>query len=484
MAGLNHLLWLGLAAALLAAPAGAQSLDGKWEGRGCRSTVVMTVEGNSYQVIVNETTFKGQIVDGRKIDLNMPGAAQRHFRGEFVGDTFKAWVFNAAASGSGPSITSCRETFDLVRVGAPPAVAKAEPAPAAAVPPPAPAPQPVPQPARVEPPRPAQPAPAPQQTAAPPAPAAPPPSAGGDAVELAFWETIKGSTNPADFRAYLESFPNGRFAPLARLRAQPPAPPQVAAAPAPAPPPKPAPLAGIDIGSFHALAIGNDNYRSIPRLKTAVNDAQVVSRMLRDSYGFNVRLLTNATRHEILTAMTALRQTLTDRDNLLIFYAGHGILDTDTERGYWLPVDAEKDNPANWISNADLTDVVKAIRARHVLVVADSCYSGTLVRAVMPDFRSPVEQETWWKRVASRRSRAALTSGGLEPVLDGGGGGHSVFARAFLQALQDNDAVLDATTLFKRVQRPVAVNSDQTPSYSDIRGAGHDGGEFLFVRRR
>jgi formylglycine-generating enzyme required for sulfatase activity len=47
------------------------------------------------------------------------------------------------------------------------------------------------------------------------------PSAGTppDAFELAFWESVRESKNPADYRAYLQAFPNGRFAPLARLRA-------------------------------------------------------------------------------------------------------------------------------------------------------------------------------------------------------------------------------------------------------------------------
>ena len=83
--------------------------------------------------------------------------------------------------------------------------------------------------------------------------------------------------------------------------------------------------------------------------------------------------------------------------------------------------------------------------------------------------------------MARKRSRTALVSGGLEPVLDSGGGSHSVFAKAFLAALEDNDGVLEGQELFARVSRPVVVNSDQTPDYSDIRRAGHDGGEFLFV---
>ena len=94
----------------------------------------------------------------------------------------------------------------------------------------------------------AAPPPAPAVASAQPAaptgaPAAPRTGGGDDQAELAFWDAIKGSGSPAEFRAYLESFPNGRFAPLARLRAQQGAPPSasqaavpaVAAAPATAP---------------------------------------------------------------------------------------------------------------------------------------------------------------------------------------------------------------------------------------------------------
>lgn len=68
-------------------------------------------------------------------------------------------------------------------------------------------------------------------------------------------------------------------------------------------------------------------------------------------------------------------------------------------------------------------------------------------------------------------------------------GSHSVFASAFLDALSKNcqgrsETVLDGTQLFSNIRRPVMLNSDQTPEYSDIREAGHDGGDFLFVRVR
>jgi hypothetical protein len=113
-----------------------------------------------------------------------------------------------------------------------------------------------------------------------------------------------------------------------------------------------------------------------------------------------------------------------------------------------------------------------------VLVVADSCYSGTLTRGLNIRIKEP----DYIQRIAPKRSRTVLTSGGNEPVYDSGGGEHSVFAKAFIQALQENTGVMDGTTLFTQIRRPVVLNAPQTPQYSDIRFAGHDGGDFIFVR--
>ena len=243
------------------------------------------------------------------------------------------------------------------------------------------------------------------------------------------------------------------------------------------------PFADINFGAYHAIVIGNNDYADMPKLKSAVNDAQAVPETLRQDYGYAVNLILNATRSEIIKALSGARAKLKPNDNLLVYFAGHGILDTYAEEGYWLPVDAEKDNPANWVSNGDITNMLRAIRAKHVMVVADSCYSGTLVRAATADIKTANEREAWLKKVVKKRTRTALVSGGLEPVVDSGGGEHSVFAKAFLDALRGNEDVLEAERLFSKIKRPVALESDQTPQYSDVRRAGHVGGDFLFVRR-
>lgn len=234
------------------------------------------------------------------------------------------------------------------------------------------------------------------------------------------------------------------------------------------------------LGSYHALIIGNNNYKYIAKLNTAINDAKSVGYILQNKYGFKVKLIVDGTRNDILSVLDGYRTKLTQNDNLLIYYAGHGYYDKEAERGYWLPVDAKETTKVAWLSNVDITDTLKATKAKHVMVVADSCYSGTLTRAIHVKLRSP----EWLSKISRKKSRTVLTSGGLEPVSDSGGGVHSVFAKVFLNILKENTGVMDGTLFFSKLRRPVMVNSDQTPQYSDIRKAGHDGGDFLFVRKK
>ncbi len=218
----------------------------------------------------------------------------------------------------------------------------------------------------------------------------------------------------------------------------------------------------------------------MPKLRTAVNDAKSVSEVLSRDYGFEVQTLLDATREDIVVALDRLRSTLTSQDNLLIYYAGHGILDFSSERGYWLPIDAQEDIQVRWVSNATVTDALKAMDAKHVMLVVDSCYSGTLTRGLTVTLQSP----EYLGRMSKKRARVVMTSGGLEPVADSGGGtDHSVFARAFIGALEENEGIMNGPEMFLQIRRPVMLNAPQTPEHSDIRFAGHDGGDFLFFRR-
>jgi photosystem II stability/assembly factor-like uncharacterized protein/uncharacterized caspase-like protein len=246
----------------------------------------------------------------------------------------------------------------------------------------------------------------------------------------------------------------------------------------------PASPSSIQPGPYFALVIGNNNYKYLPKLQTSVNDANAVARLLQDRYGFRTTVLLNADRVQILTALVDFRRTLPEDSNLLIYYAGHGQHDRDTDEAYWLPVDALADNNANWISADDITRNVRAVPSSHILIISDSCYSGFLSGRNAEAAINPKERSYFLAKMLKSKSRNLMSSGGDEPVADNGAPGHSVFAAAVLDSLGEmDDDTFTAASLFQRYIQPrVGGRSDQVPQYSWIRNSGHDGGDFVFFR--
>ncbi len=98
------------------------------------------------------------------------------------------------------------------------------------------------------------------------------------------------------------------------------------------------------------------------------------------------------------------------------------------------------------------------------------------------------EQATWLELMAGKRARVVLTSGALAPVLDFGGGAHSVFARGLIEALEANDEVLLGRSLYQAVAARVAhaaagYDFEQIPQYAPIGRAGHESGDFILRPR-
>ena len=249
----------------------------------------------------------------------------------------------------------------------------------------------------------------------------------------------------------------------------------------------------IEFGSFHALIIGNSGFEALPDLPTVQTDTKAVANVLEGRYGFSVTRLENASRYDILSAMNAYRAEMTDSDNLFIYYAGHCQVDDATNRGYWLATDSTLDDPGSWIANAQISDMLDAIQAKRILVVADSCYSGTLsMTSVAQLDRSTSEKErrAWLETMVAKRSRTALTSGLPAPISQQGAGSrHSPFAEALVAALQDNEDIIDGSDLHTAMSARFAqgVNgratskAGLTPRYAPIRFTGHEAGDFFFV---
>jgi Tfp pilus assembly protein PilF len=236
--------------------------------------------------------------------------------------------------------------------------------------------------------------------------------------------------------------------------------------------------------TFHALVIGINGYQNLSKLKTAESDAKEVAALLESHFGFKVKLLLNATRQQILSELNNYRRDLDENASLLIYYAGHGYNDSEVDKAYWLPADARADDNSNWISADDITTNTKGIHARHVLIVSDSCYSGTIVRDADVTLNAPTEHDRYLEKMIGGKSRTLMASGGNEPVADGGGSGHSVFAKALLAGIEQmGQNRFTAGELFRdHIVESVAGAADQTPEYSPLRNSGHESGDFVFVR--
>jgi len=242
-----------------------------------------------------------------------------------------------------------------------------------------------------------------------------------------------------------------------------------------------------DTGRYYALVIGINDYRHLRKLKTAEADAKAIDATLRGRFGFETKLLLNANRQQIFGALVDYRRKLDATANLLIYYAGHGINDREVNKAYWLPVDATEGDPSNWISADDVTTNVRGISAKHVLIVSDSCYSGTLTRGLEMGLASAAAgREKFLRKMLQGKSRTLLASGGDEPVADGGGSGHSVFARALLRGLTENERdAFTASELFNDfIQEAVAGSASQAPEYNPLSNSGHESGDFVFVRKK
>jgi hypothetical protein len=247
----------------------------------------------------------------------------------------------------------------------------------------------------------------------------------------------------------------------------------------------------VNFGNYHALLIGNQHYESPdwPDLDTSLNDVRKISSILRNKYGFETTVLEDAPRFEILQAISELGSTLGPNDNLLIYFAGHGQYIDKITTGYWEPVDSIPYKTINSISVQNINAQLRLTEARKVLVVSDSCYSGAFTRAPVAILSENVDhamRERYLRQIAEKRSRNVMTAGGLKPVADGLGNGHSLFASALISTLSSNDDIVLGRDLFSDVRDIVTVtaskhNWDQEPEYDEIVHSGHEGGDFVFV---
>jgi TolB-like protein len=246
----------------------------------------------------------------------------------------------------------------------------------------------------------------------------------------------------------------------------------------------------IAAGRFIAFIIGINSYSGYWHpLNNALNDAKGMAELLKNEYRFDtvITLLDKeATRKNIIQKFEWLANNLKNDDNLLIFYSGHGQLNKILNKGYWVPVDANSNSVADYISNSDVKIFLGGIPSKHTMLIADACFAGDIFRGSQTETVpfDPNNMEKYYKEVYRKQSRLALTSGGLEEVMDAGKDGHSIFTYYLMKALKENNRkYIDASQLFNEFSISVTNNSDQTPQLQAVKDTNHEGGQFVFIKR-
>lgn len=234
-----------------------------------------------------------------------------------------------------------------------------------------------------------------------------------------------------------------------------------------------------------AVVIGINAYQdpSIPSLNGAAKDADGVGQMLKDKMGYDVVMVRNGSRADIVRALNKVSDETGSRDSVMVYYAGHGYQTEDTKAGYWIPSDGSSKDPSKWISNADISRLLTNIPAKQMMLVSDSCFSGTLAseQKAVPGAMGKNVQE-----ILGKRSVIVMSSGGEEPVLDEGKDGHSVFSWHLMDKIGKVEQYKNGIEVFDAVRDGVVKDGiPQVPLYGASVSAGHmAGGEYLFEVRK
>jgi len=234
-----------------------------------------------------------------------------------------------------------------------------------------------------------------------------------------------------------------------------------------------------------AVLFGINDYtdKDIPQLVNAIPDADAVARVFADKLGYEVRVVRNPDKAEIVRVLNGLAAEAGSADSVVVYYAGHGFSMEKNGAGYWLAADARVTNPKGWISNGDIAHLLSGIRSKQVALISDSCYSGAFTREGLGAIGKNVMAATV-DNVLAKRSVVVLSSGGDEPVPDEGKDGHSIFAWNLMQVIGSVQDWKPGSTIFSSVQAGVRKEFPQTPRYGSLTAAGHQaGGEYLFESR-
>ena len=237
-------------------------------------------------------------------------------------------------------------------------------------------------------------------------------------------------------------------------------------------------------GNYYALLIGNSKYEKWASLTSPSNDVKEIGKILKNKYKFkDVQIVEDVNRFELFDKLKKLKGQVTPNDYVLIYYSGHG--EQDSQRGYWIPVNGEKEWDPEWIDSITVVAAIQRIKAKHILLMVDSCYLGSSMKGDSKEVE--LTEDEWNIQMANKalkyRAGLVLSSGGETPVTDAViDDKHSMFAYKFIDILKKNDSFISSSDIYLTLKRYHAKHT-QTPQFYGVANWGHLDGDFIFISK-
>lgn len=239
----------------------------------------------------------------------------------------------------------------------------------------------------------------------------------------------------------------------------------------------------------YALVFATDQYDNWSDLVNPVFDSKTIAEELKNTYGYKVEIVENASQSEVLRKLREYAEKkYKPLDQLFIFFAGHGTYDQTFGEGFVVTKESQTNDEAKttYLSHNRLRSIVNNVPCDHIFLAMDVCFGGTFDAALAS---SRGQDEEVYKeqnmgefitRKLTYKTRRFLTSGGKTYVSDGIPGKHSPFAKNFLEALRSRggkDGVLTLPELYSHVER-LKIQ----PRFGEF-GDNAPGSDFVFVAK-
>lgn len=262
-------------------------------------------------------------------------------------------------------------------------------------------------------------------------------------------------------------------------------------------------IKGFERKDAVALIIGIGKYREekIPAVKYAARDAEVMAKYLENLGGIpkaNIQIITNekASKSDIQAYIEDwLPRRVNENSTVFIYYAGHGAPGEQGKSAYIVPYEGQPDFPSQLYPLQNMFDSLGKLKAKEVVVLLDSCFSGAKGRSVTHAGARPLVMKP--ADISPLNNKVIVIAGaaGSQISSDYDRARHGLFTYSILKGLRgeadkERTGAVNLEGLYNYVKATVAekasleLNRDQTPVLLSSESANKDRLKIQVVRTR